>query len=349
MVAQFVFLMLVIAAGMNIPLPGLNAQFVAQQAQAASSGMHSLSIFALAAVPILSALTLLEIAKLIFPRLETWRLSSEKRATGIHVFVMVLVVSLAVMNGSQLVYFFHATSRTNISEGYLIAGLGCYVGATLVMIWLADRIRLAGIASGVWLLLAIFYLSDLGTELSRLFEYTRMGMISAWQGLLYCAFLLAGILALVAINRTVELASRNDMAEKMFFLSALLWTPFLAGFIASYLVAISYAFLAEVLLIHVQSFIFILFSIIEAVLIPLIILAYYRFIRISRPDIVCKDHVRPILLCIAGIQLLLALGLGFARDLLAFPATLSGNILIVCITVLYLIGTALRPGSLAEA
>ncbi|WP_343313745.1 hypothetical protein AAIB41_00870 [Brucella sp. BE17] len=344
LLAQCLFLMLVIALGLNIPLAGLNSEFVVEQAQSERSGMHRLSIFALAASPLLSVLLLLELAKLIFPRLETWRISNERNALGLHVLVMLLVTGVAAMSGYGLVYSFQVANITNISDGYAIAGIASYVGATIAMIWFAGRIRLVEITGALWLLLAIFYLPDFGRELLVLIEYSRMGAISSWQGLLYCALLLAGILVLVAINRTIELSARNDVTEKSFLLSALLWPPFLAAFIASYLVAVPYVFLAELLSIYAPSFIFFIFEIIQAVLIPLILLAYYRFIRIYRPDIACQDHVRPLLLCIAGIQLALGLGLALAKIFVGFPVALSGNILIVSITVLYLIGTVLRPG-----
>lgn len=341
---QCLLLIAVIALGQNIPVPGLNHEVLLGHADSSSSGMQSLSIFALAASPLLSVLMLVELAKLIFPRLETWRLSSERNAGWLHMFVIMLVAGFAALSGYGLVYALRVMELgKDMSEGLAIAAIAAYVGATMVIVWLAGRVRLAGIASGLWLLLAIFYLPNVNWGLMSLFEYMRIGAVSFQGGLLYYAFVLAGIVAVVAINRTVELASRDEAVQKGFFLSALLWPPFIAGFIASYLAGILHVFLAELLSLHAPSLIFFIFPIIEAVLIPLVILAYYRFIVIFRPDIADRDHVRPILLSIAGVQIMLGLGLGLAPNFIAFPATLSGNILIVCTTVLYLIGAALRP------
>lgn len=330
--APAVLALLVVALGARIPMPGLDIAALA--GQTAGGGMTRFSIFALGVFPLFTVLIHVEIARLIFPALAEWQAASGRNAARMGLVVKALALILTALQAHGLMIAFAAMGITDGSTVTAAAGIACLVGASAVLILLAERVRLPGLGSGLWPLLMLSTLGALPFDVATSVELVRGGARHATDSLFSGAFLVAAVVAVVVANALLTGGERRGEAGgDAIPLSVLLWPPFLANTVVGHLVAVEwlvfpglfhgYAWLLDAAVL-VQS----------ALLIPLFVHAYSRLLLRERSDAERKG-ARPILLAVAGIQVFVCVG-GGILDRVLFPPLVSpsGAMLIVCVTVM---------------
>jgi len=334
--------MLVMALGTNIPLPGLSGEHLSLLQDMPDAVTERLSIFSLGVLPLLSVLTLLEVAKLIVPRLEKWQFSSEDNANRMRMFAIVLMVGFSAMQGEAIIRALMAAGLTDLSLLARLAGVASYVGSTAVLIWLAGRIRLPGIESGIWLLVALFQLTNPFRSLGSYFELFRTGAVPAVEGLVLITFVLIAIVLIVIVNRVIWLSNSESEEDQSFFSSALLWTPFVAYLLGGFVFVVPFFIMPELWSSVTPRFVYLANASLQIIATPLIVFAYYRRALVSRPELARKSHVVSLLVLIAGVQVIICLGMTVLATVISFPIALSSPLLIACVTVLQLLAVSVR-------
>ncbi|MHC1551222.1 preprotein translocase subunit SecY [Phyllobacterium sp. K27] len=330
-VTPLVLAVVVVLVGSRIPLPGIDAAALVEQLAYSSNGaMARFSIFALGIIPFFTVLAYAEIAKLVFPPLARWQAVSSGNTFRMSVVIKSIVLLLTAIQGYGILSALAAMELVDGSPRVMVAGIASFVGASVVMIWLADMVRLPNLGNGVWLLLAIPLLGALPGEFVASFELTRFGAVSVVDWLITVIAIVLAIAMIVVANRL--LSRKHGEAGPTLSLAVLLWPPFLANTLAGYLIAVPFVLLPELLsgapwLLNVVALA------LSATLIPLFVYAYHRLISIVRPDI-ARGDIRSILMVVAGIQILVCAGLGMLKLATSFSFVPSGGMLIVCVTVL---------------
>ena len=334
---------IVVLVGSQIPLPSIDTAALAEQAVYSPYGaMARFSIFALGIIPFFTILAYAEIAKLVFPPLARWQAASSDSTFRMSVAIRSIVLLLTAIQGYGILSALATMQLVDGSPRVMIAGIASFVGASAVMIWLADMVRLPNLGNGVWLLLAVPLLGALPREFVTLIEMTRFGAVSLADLLITGIAVVLAIAMIVVANRL--LSSKDGEAGPILSLAVLLWPPFLASTVAGYLIAVPFVLLPE-LLSGAPWLLNLVALALSATFIPLFVYAYYRLISIVRPDI-ARGDIRSILMVVAGIQVLVCVGLGILKLATSFSFIPSGGMLIVCITVLLALRClpSTRPG-----
>ena len=317
----------VIALCMRIPI--LNLDVVAASAQfAQTGGLERLSLFALGTVPLFSALALAEIVKLVFPRLA----SRAGHAGYGRLLVGVIVLLFTVLQGYGVLTALMAMGLMEDTAASLAVGIAGFAGVSALLLWLADAIRLPGLDSGLWLLLAIPMVAALPRELVLSLEMIRTGAMPAWSFWLAAGGTVIAVAIVVAVNRLLVGAGHDRAAARGIPLTVLLWPPFLASIATGYLIALPVIALPD-LPASAPWLFAAMAAASKAVLIPLFVYGYFRQQPAAR-----REEIRPILTVVAMAQGLICVGFSLVNAFVFLPITLNGGMLIVCVTVILALG-----------
>jgi len=242
-------LLTVYVLGRNIPLPGvvLEAVFPVDRPQGllgllSTSRVSRLSIFALGLIPLYTPMACLEIAKLLFPALARWQIASARNFFRLNDYLRYTALVLAATQGySVALGISQANNLIADTPGeFVVSVAGTCVGATALLIWLADRISLQGVVNGFWLLWAFTYIIARPAIGVQMLEIARNGGISQGSVLFVGLFVLAAHAAIVVLNfvlidKPLALNDGESDADKALQARlasmAIIWPPLLAYFV----------------------------------------------------------------------------------------------------------------------
>ena len=327
---MFVSVSLIVLIGSRVPLPGIDTSVLAGQMVYSFNGaMVRFSIFALGAMPLFTVLAHAEIAKLIFPSLARWQIASSGNAFRISVVIKSIVLLFTAIQGYGMMSALAAMGLVDGSLETMSVGIVSFVGTSAVLIWLNDMARFPNLGDGVWLLLAIPLLGALPLDLVTSIELTRFGAVSAMDWLIATPVILLAVWMIIVANAL--LSGKGGEAAPKLSLAVLLWPPFLASIVAGYLFIFPLMFAPELFsdapwLLNLTALA------VSAILIPLFVHGYYRLVSIVQPEMACGE-IRSILVVVAGVQILVCIGMGILKQVTSFSFIPSGGMLIVCVTV----------------
>ncbi len=184
--------------GTQLPVPGLVTQSVAEAFKPVDLAVARLSIFALGITPLLSALILAEIVKIIAPTVRRWE--------GIHYAVIVAALLLASVQGASIAGALQDVPNLVAEPGTsfrLVCTATLVAGAALV-IALAAVIDRAGLGMGVWLIFLAPALAELPQNLAAIAQLYEVGQYSAAaiaRSALFTAIATAGVVSIMLAAR----------------------------------------------------------------------------------------------------------------------------------------------------
>jgi preprotein translocase subunit SecY len=326
--------LLVVAVGSHIPVPGIDLAAINQQSGgSAGSLMARLSIMALGITPLYTVLLHVELLSLIIPPFARWRVACPSNAGRLDLIIIVLALLLTALQASAILGALQESLLVRSeSVAFAAVGMACFVGCTALLIWLAKTIQLPGIGSGFWLLLAIPTLASMPMEAAFWIELASTGAAFPSAFLILAAYVIGCIASVVFVRCALLSAARKQGIESASVSAMLLWPIFLAGTAAGYLI-IPVALVDEEPERLLQS-IPLAIPILTVVLIPLIVYAYARTLFFKRRNEQQRKAVLPVVLAVAGVQVIVfAVGEILSRSL-QLPFSLPGSMLIVLTMVM---------------
>jgi len=199
----FVLAMLIVyRIGAHIPVPGIDAQVLAQffdQAQNSLLGLFDmfsggalsrLTIFALGIMPYISASIIMQLLQVVHPRLAQLKKEGESGRRKITQYTRYGTVFLAVFQAIGMsigLESFSVGGRPVVIEGgmdFRIITVITLVSGTIFLMWLGERITERGIGNGISLIIFAGIVAGLpsaigGTlELARTGEYAALGVLA---------------------------------------------------------------------------------------------------------------------------------------------------------------------------
>jgi preprotein translocase subunit SecY len=194
------------SVGCHLPLPGLDAQQAAQLA-GGGAGIARVSVLALGIMPLISALILLELAKLAAPELRAWERATPRNQRLYGYIAIGLALVLALVQSAGIASALEQVTALVPEPGSAfrtttIATL--MAGAALVMAF-ANIIDRAGIGSGVWIMFLAPALSELPRTIAAIAAMHGQG---AYPFELIASSLVFTVLAVGAVVALL-LAARN--------------------------------------------------------------------------------------------------------------------------------------------
>jgi preprotein translocase subunit SecY len=232
--------------GRQIPLPGIALQAVYGDYPSqgvlgyflfSRGAIDRLSLFALGVIPFFLPLAVLELAKLMFPRLARWQIGSADNLFRLGGVVRACGLLIAVMQSyliARALTDIPGIVAEDVSNFVLPAAASMFAGCAFLS-WLADRITQHGLLNGFWLLWIIPSIAAVPRHVASCLELLRTGGLAPLWLLVAVAWMIISLLAAVVLNyllidrRLAASASPEAALQIRLRTSALIWPPLLAG------------------------------------------------------------------------------------------------------------------------
>jgi preprotein translocase subunit SecY len=194
--------LIVYRAGCHLPIPGLDGAAVAAFLHDVNvkSAIERISVLSLGLMPLLSALILAELGKIILPGFRRW---AEANGARLNRYLRIAAVGLAMLQGLGIALGLEDVAGFVAApgSGFRTSTVATLVGGTAFLIWLADLITRYGLGSGFWLLLAAPVIAEVPSVTAGLLELVGTGSVSQAGALLFAGYLVAATAALVALAK----------------------------------------------------------------------------------------------------------------------------------------------------
>ena len=204
--------------GVNIPLPGMNPEALAQLG---GTAVERISILALGITPFITILILAELLKVLAPRVRAWEEADSRNHDKLNRIVVGLSLLAAAAQASGLALALEDVRHLVEEPGttFRLTCVATLVAGTAIVIWLADQITRHGLGSGVWLLLLTPWLAAV---------IQRYAALAAWGSvsLVVLEIVVGCALAAIVLAFTVKLLKGGGAAPQTATTS--LWSVLLA-------------------------------------------------------------------------------------------------------------------------
>ncbi|HZK42956.1 MAG TPA: preprotein translocase subunit SecY [Syntrophomonadaceae bacterium] len=203
-------MMLIFRIGAHIPVPGINPEAIQQLLSGQLFGFFDIisggafkrfSIFAMSITPYINASIIMQLLKVIIPRLDELSKEGEEGQKVIAQYIRYGTVVLAFVQSLGM-SFALGKSGAIIVPGivsYLVIALSLTAGTTFLM-WIGEMITEKGIGNGISLIIFTGIVSRLPSQISGVGQELAGGIIGAFNIVLFIIIALAIIVAIIAVN-----------------------------------------------------------------------------------------------------------------------------------------------------
>ena len=215
--------LLIFRLGTYIPLPGINADALAQAFQRQAGGVLGLfnmfsggavarmAIFALGIMPYISASIIIQLMTSVIPTLEQLKKEGEQGRKIINQYTRYGTVLLGCIQAYGISVGLEGSPGIVTDPGlfFRISTVITLVGGTMFLLWLGEQITARGIGNGTSLIIFAGIVANLPRAISGTLELGRTGALST--GLIFAILIMA--LALVAFIVFMERAQRRLLIQ----------------------------------------------------------------------------------------------------------------------------------------
>ncbi|MHA1524860.1 MAG: preprotein translocase subunit SecY [Alphaproteobacteria bacterium] len=202
--------LLIYRLGTYIPLPGINAQALAdvfRQNQSGIIGMFDMfaggavgrmAIFALGIMPYISASIIMQLMTAVSPHLEELKKDGEQGRKQINQYTRYGTVILAALQGYGIAVGLEGAGNVVVEPGlfFRFSAVITLVGGTVFLMWLGEQITARGIGNGISLIIFSGIVANLPSTLINTLELGRQGALATW---LILALLIMSVLVIAFI------------------------------------------------------------------------------------------------------------------------------------------------------
>ena len=215
--------LLIYRLGTYIPLPGINAEALAEvftRNQSGIIGMFDMfaggavgrmAIFALNIMPYISAAIIMQLMTAVSPHLEQLKKEGEQGRKQINQYTRYGTVFLAALQGYGIAVGLEGAGNVVIDPGlyFRFSTVITLVGGTVFLMWLGEQITARGIGNGISLIIFAGIIAEMPAAIANTLELGRQGAIPTW------AILAIAVMAVVVIAFIVfmERAQRRILIQ----------------------------------------------------------------------------------------------------------------------------------------
>ncbi len=210
----FTLLMLVVfRIGSNIPVPGINRQYLAEMFTGDNMGLFELfnlfsggsfnnfTIFALSITPYITASIIIQLLTIAFPYFERLAREGMEGRKKMAQITRYLTVALALIQGLGLtVGLFRRTIVNQTPFTFIVITLILTAGTTFLM-WLGEQINEYGIGNGISLIIFGGIVARLPSGIATIWDKYQEGTFNIITILLFVAFALLVIVGIIEIQQ----------------------------------------------------------------------------------------------------------------------------------------------------
>ena len=210
----FTLLMLVVfRIGSNIPVPGINREYLAQMFSGDNMGLFELfnlfsggsfnnfTIFALSVTPYITASIIIQLLTVAFPYFERLAREGMEGRKKMAQITRYMTVGLALIQGLGLtVGLFRRTIIDQNWLNFIVITLILTAGTTFLM-WLGEQINEYGIGNGISLIIFGGIVSRIPSGIANMFDRYQDGTMSLITIILFVIFALLVVMGIIEIQQ----------------------------------------------------------------------------------------------------------------------------------------------------
>ena len=210
----FTLLMLVVfRIGSNIPVPGINREYLAQMFSGDNMGLFELfnlfsggsfnnfTIFALSVTPYITASIIIQLLTVAFPYFERLAREGMEGRKKMAQITRYMTVGLALIQGLGLtVGLFRRTIIDQNWLNFIVITLILTAGTTFLM-WLGEQINEYGIGNGISLIIFGGIVSRIPSGIANMFDRYQDGTMNLITIILFVVFALLVIMGIIEIQQ----------------------------------------------------------------------------------------------------------------------------------------------------
>ena len=210
----FTLLMLVVfRIGSNIPVPGINREYLAQMFSGDNMGLFELfnlfsggsfnnfTIFALSVTPYITASIIIQLLTVAFPYFERLAREGMEGRKKMAQITRYMTVGLALIQGLGLtVGLFRRTIIDQNWLNFIVITLILTAGTTFLM-WLGEQINEYGIGNGISLIIFGGIVSRIPSGIANMFDRYQDGTMNLITIILFVIFALLVIMGIIEIQQ----------------------------------------------------------------------------------------------------------------------------------------------------
>lgn len=226
--------LLIYRLGTYIPLPGINAQALAdvfRQNQSGIIGMFDMfaggavgrmAIFALNIMPYISASIIMQLMTAVSPHLAQLKKEGEPGRKQINQYTRYGTVVLAALQGYGIAVGLEGAGNVVLDPGmfFRMSAVITLVGGTVFLMWLGEQITARGIGNGISLIIFSGIVANLPATLINTLELGRQGALATWLilALLIMSVLVIGFIVFMerAQRRLIIQYPKRQAGNKMY-------------------------------------------------------------------------------------------------------------------------------------
>jgi preprotein translocase subunit SecY len=215
--------LLIYRLGTYIPLPGIDAQAIAQAFQQAQTGILGLfnmfaggavgrmAIFALNIMPYISASIIIQLLTSVSKQLEQLKKEGEAGRKQLNQYTRYLTLFLAVVQSYGIAIGLEAAGNIVHNPGWFfrISTVITLTGGTMFLMWLGEQITQRGIGNGISLIIFAGIVAELPRAIAGTLELGRQGALSTFL----IIFVILMAIAIVAFCVFMERAQRRLLIQ----------------------------------------------------------------------------------------------------------------------------------------
>jgi preprotein translocase subunit SecY len=203
-------MLLVFRVGAHIAVPGINAEAIQQLLSGQLFGFFDIisggafkrfSIFAMSITPYINASIIMQLLKVVIPRLDELSKEGDEGRKVITQYTRYGTVILAFVQGLGMAFAL-GRSGAILTPGfvsYMVIVMSLTAG-TIFLMWIGERITENGIGNGISLIIFAGIVSRLPSQVSGVIQELAGGIIGYFNILLFIVLALAIIAAIIAVN-----------------------------------------------------------------------------------------------------------------------------------------------------
>jgi preprotein translocase subunit SecY len=186
--------LLIYRLGTYIPLPGINAEALADVFQRNQSGIIGMfdmfaggavgrmAIFALNIMPYISASIIMQLMTAVSPHLEQLKKEGEQGRKQINQYTRYGTVLLAALQGYGIAVGLEGAGNVVVDPGlyFRLSTVITLVGGTVFLMWLGEQVTQRGIGNGISLIIFAGIIAEMPSAVANTLELGRQGALPTW-------------------------------------------------------------------------------------------------------------------------------------------------------------------------
>ena len=187
-----IFALIIIRAGSQIPVPGVDTSFFSNyfagttndafsfQNAFTGGGFDNFSIFALSITPYITSSIIVQLLTIAIPKLEEMQKDGEQGRKKLEKVTRALTIGLAVMESVAMCIGFGNQLILEMNILNVITVVVSLTAGSTFLMWLGEQITDKGVGNGISIVLLINILSRIPSDMITLYENFVSGKTIAW-------------------------------------------------------------------------------------------------------------------------------------------------------------------------